>query len=66
MPSLNMRLWLPDMERDILAPWRRVDNILWPGWGGGGIFGASHGYYRRPGNGNTSACDVKEGEEWEL
>lgn len=33
MPSLNMRLWLPDMERDILAPWRRVDNILWPGWG---------------------------------
>lgn len=33
MPSFNMRLWLPDMERDILAPWRRVDNILWPGWG---------------------------------
>lgn len=28
-----MRLWLPDMERDILAPRRRVDNILWPGWG---------------------------------
>lgn len=33
-----MRLWLPDLERDILAPWRRVDNILWPGWGGGGVF----------------------------
>ena len=23
---------------------------------GEGIFGASHGYYRRPGDGNTSMC----------
>lgn len=28
-----VRLWPPDMERDILAPRRRADNILRPGWG---------------------------------
>ena len=38
---------------------------------GEGIFGASHGYYRRPGDGNTvcvyvCVCvwDVKEGKNW--
>lgn len=63
MPSLNMRLWLPDMERDILAPRRRVDLLARVGEH---IFGASHGYYRRPGNVNMSPCDVKEGVELEL
>lgn len=55
-PSLNLWSWLPDMERDILSPLRRVD-ILFSGLGRGwGIFGASHGYYRRPGDGNKCVC----------
>lgn len=32
-PSLNLWSWLPDMERDILSPQRRVDILLWMGWG---------------------------------
>lgn len=36
-------------------------------WGDGvwkGVLGASHGYYRRPGDGNLPECDVKEGKNW--
>lgn len=57
------------MERDILSPKRRVDILLWMGVGEG-IFGASHGYYRRPGDGNmpvsvcVCVCDVKERKNW--